>query len=273
MPYTGLFRTLDPEVEREYRAFRRPEEVQSLVVAGVVVVVLVLVFIDADRRLVESLAAARWLLGGRILLAVLIGTAFWVARTSPDYRTRDLWVVICVYGLVLVDVAAAVSRPTGFTGNVAVNPVIALVLYVAVPGPQRALTGAALVESVGSVVATAQNDADPQILFSLVGALIVANALGLLAMRRMNHWGREQFLAFRSLRATNEALKAARTEVQRLRQMVPVCASCKRVRDDRGFWERVEVYITRQTGTPVSHGICPECYEKLYGELGAPDEA
>jgi len=266
-PSRAPFRTLEPQVEREYRAFRRPEEMQSLGVTGAVVAVLLLLFGIADHRLVEPESVLFALLALRVVVVGLIGAAFLVSRSDVDHRRRDLWVTACAFGLVVTDTAAAVSRPAGFTGNVAMSPVIALLLYVAVPGPQRALTVAAMTESVGAVTATVQNGATPQILFSLVGALTLANALGLVAMRRMNHWGREQFLAFRSLGVTNQSLKAALAEVRALRQIIPVCASCKRVRDDEGFWERVEVYISRQTGGDVSHGICPECYQELYGYL------
>jgi hypothetical protein len=48
---------------------------------------------------------------------------------------------------------------------------------------------------------------------------------------------------------------------------LPICASCKKIRDDKGYWEQVEVYIRDHSEAEFSHGICPECMKKLY-----PDE-
>jgi PAS domain S-box-containing protein len=61
------------------------------------------------------------------------------------------------------------------------------------------------------------------------------------------------------------ALEAARlAEISELRELIPVCAHCKQVRDDKGFWHRVESYMTRVTHRHVSHGICPDCAEKFF---------
>jgi len=49
---------------------------------------------------------------------------------------------------------------------------------------------------------------------------------------------------------------------------VPICAHCKKVRDDKGYWEQVEAYVTRHTEAQFSHGICPDCVKKLYAEQG-----
>ncbi len=64
-------------------------------------------------------------------------------------------------------------------------------------------------------------------------------------------------------RALAEAREA---ELSELRELIPVCAHCKQVRDDKGFWHRVESYMTRVTHKPVSHGICPACAEKYFSE-------
>ena len=61
-------------------------------------------------------------------------------------------------------------------------------------------------------------------------------------------------------------LQNALGEVKTLKGFIPICASCKRVRDDAGFWEQIEVYIRDRSEAEFSHGICPECMEKLYPE-------
>jgi hypothetical protein len=48
--------------------------------------------------------------------------------------------------------------------------------------------------------------------------------------------------------------------------MLPICASCKKIRDDKGYWNQLEVYISTHTDTLFSHGICPECVKIFYAE-------
>lgn len=47
-----------------------------------------------------------------------------------------------------------------------------------------------------------------------------------------------------------------------------ICASCKKIRDDKGYWEQVEVYIRDHSEAEFSHGLCPECMKKLYPDEG-----
>lgn len=61
-----------------------------------------------------------------------------------------------------------------------------------------------------------------------------------------------------------QELKNALGEVKVLSGMLPICASCKKIRDDKGYWNQVETYISKRTDTVFSHGICPECVSKLY---------
>ena len=54
-------------------------------------------------------------------------------------------------------------------------------------------------------------------------------------------------------------------EIKKLKEFLPICSSCKKIRDDKGYWEQIDVYIQNHSETLFSHGICPECSEKLYG--------
>jgi predicted RNase H-related nuclease YkuK (DUF458 family) len=59
-------------------------------------------------------------------------------------------------------------------------------------------------------------------------------------------------------------LQKALSEVKTLSGLLPICASCKKIRNDKGYWEQMEVYMRDRSGAEFSHGICPECAEKLY---------
>lgn len=65
-----------------------------------------------------------------------------------------------------------------------------------------------------------------------------------------------------------QELQESKVRIQTLERMIPMCAWCKRVRDDRGYWEQVEAYVKNITGVATNGSICPECLEKNFGNSG-----
>ncbi len=63
------------------------------------------------------------------------------------------------------------------------------------------------------------------------------------------------------------SLQKALAEIKTLKGIVPICASCKKIRDDRGYWNKLEKFFSDHLTAEFSHGICPECAEKLYPHL------
>ncbi|MCC2639777.1 MAG: Response regulator [Nitrospira sp.] len=66
------------------------------------------------------------------------------------------------------------------------------------------------------------------------------------------------------LRRSNAELQRALSEVKVLKGLVPICASCKKIRNDQGFWQQLEEYIQQHSEAEFSHGLCTPCIKKLY---------
>jgi len=64
----------------------------------------------------------------------------------------------------------------------------------------------------------------------------------------------------------NVVVNNIRKEVRTLRKFLPICANCKKIRDDKGYWNQIEVYIQKHSEASFSHGMCPECSDGLYGD-------
>jgi sigma-B regulation protein RsbU (phosphoserine phosphatase) len=58
-------------------------------------------------------------------------------------------------------------------------------------------------------------------------------------------------------------LEAAMSRVKQLHGLLPICSYCKKIRDDRNYWQRVEEYVSAHSDAQFSHGICPQCYEQV----------
>jgi CheY-like chemotaxis protein len=78
----------------------------------------------------------------------------------------------------------------------------------------------------------------------------------------------------RSLAARIEELEHAMETAKQLKRLLPICAYCKSIRDDTDYWQEIEQYIHKHTGTDFTHGICPACMEKVLKEqFGDPTAA
>jgi AmiR/NasT family two-component response regulator len=62
-------------------------------------------------------------------------------------------------------------------------------------------------------------------------------------------------------------LQTALAKVKLLSGLLPICASCKKIRDDQGYWTQIEVYIRRHSEAEFSHGLCPNCAKRLYPDF------
>ena len=90
----------------------------------------------------------------------------------------------------------------------------------------------------------------------LAGITIILNDI---TIRRIAQAEREKVIG---------KLQHALEEVKKLSGMLPICATCKKVRDDKGYWSQIEAYVQEHSEAQFSHGMCPECMDKFYAEHG-----
>ncbi|MBI9077819.1 MAG: hypothetical protein JEZ02_20640 [Desulfatibacillum sp.] len=110
----------------------------------------------------------------------------------------------------------------------------------------------------------------------LVGSvlfLVPINFLGIVILRSINRTRRNEYLSFIELRESNaekekliQNLQATLDEVKVLRGFIPICANCKKIRDDEGYWNQIETYLEEHSQMAFSHGMCPDCADELYGK-------
>lgn len=94
-------------------------------------------------------------------------------------------------------------------------------------------------------------------------ALFLVLVLGVLLVRKIH----QLMLTQKALNARKVELEESLSEIRQLKGIIPICASCKMIRNDDGYWQKVEVYVQRHTDAQFSHSICPDCTEKLYPEI------
>lgn len=157
-------------------------------------------------------------------------------------------ILLCVACLVLscLFLAIDLSIPLGVAGGV---PYVAVVLL-SLRTRQAAITF--MMATLCSVLTITGFFLSPQ--GEQLGLVLANRGLALFAI-----WT-TAFLAISLLRETQ-------TEIDTLRDILPICASCKDIRDDDGYWSQIEIYLEKHADTRFSHGICPDCREKLYPDI------
>jgi len=87
---------------------------------------------------------------------------------------------------------------------------------------------------------------------NLIGVVLIFRDI---TLRRRSEEERERLIL---------ELQEALAKIKRLKGLLPICAYCKKIRDDQGYWNQIEAYIAEHSEADFSHSICPECAEKLY---------
>lgn len=76
-------------------------------------------------------------------------------------------------------------------------------------------------------------------------------------------------LAEVELKEKHDKLLNAMNEIKTLSGLLPICASCKKIRDDKGYWNQIERYIQQHSDAQFTHGICPDCAKRIYPDIDA----
>ena len=110
-------------------------------------------------------------------------------------------------------------------------------------------------ETVAALKKAAERSRKPQ-------SLIVREAIA-------EYTSRDERLAPEERERLIKGLTEALGRVKKLSGLIPICSSCKKIRDDQGYWNQLEVYISEHSDASFTHSFCPECVRRLYPEIFA----
>ena len=106
------------------------------------------------------------------------------------------------------------------------------------------------------------NPLRPEFVLSLWNILVTVASFVVLAFALSEF--RREYLREKEL---NAKLIEAMAHIKLLRELLPICANCKKIRNDNGYWEQVETYFQENSDIAFTHSFCPECVRKLYPEV------
>jgi hypothetical protein len=212
----------------------------------------------------------------RVLTVAVPVMGLWLTGGADTRRALSRGIFITALASVAVLVALQLQRPRGTNLLLAPMLMILAIMYVSVPNTvTRQVLPPLLLSAflIAARVVWLNGPSDAGMAADIV-VLLFVNFAGVLAVRRRvalqdlvsQSWRQEAEARVGEREAEQRATRAAQ-DLRALRGIIPICASCKHVRTDVGEWQQIERYVQEHSEAQFSHGVCPDCAEKLYGDF------
>lgn len=262
---------LTGDAEDDFRRSRSEWERRETIAVFLLLTAVLPLGLINDMTLLQEGPTRIMVQGLRGIVVALSVVIVGVTLRGADVRTRDILGSSAVVLLIAFEFANALNRPPDYIGYMSTSVMAVLVVFVAVPMPFVLKPWLLLVHVVG-ILSITWLVKEPPVPAALAGTLglIAGWCVGLWMAIQLGRSNRTQFLTLERERNARLELEVANSEIQRLRGILPICSSCKRVRDDDGFWQQVEVFVEDRSDAQFSHGTCPACMRQLYPEYSDP---
>jgi hypothetical protein len=256
------------EMEQQYR---QSQLVSNRVAAKWCIIAAMVgcgLFLSSDFRLFGQSTQFLILLGLRSLTIVLSFVALVLLRRTPSPVSFNAilwsWAMMYSFGAVYVNS----TRPGTYTGHIIITVEMVLLTYCVLPLPLVLQILAASVNTVTGPILHSLADPVGQGMAqsAVIQAYFVANLLGIITSIQLHRRKRQLFAAVLRQTKLTANLEQALGEIRTLRGILPICSHCKRVMNDAGAWEQVEVYVRKHTHAEFTHDICPECAKQHFGK-------
>ena len=260
------------EVEEQYRQQHRRRDLSRATAFVGTLLAACLIFAVSDYRLFGASPQLLWLLAVRAV--VFFASVLTLARIYLRPTPRDASWTILFWSVIVVAAGLyiASTRPPNYTGHAI--PVVVFLLgsymMVPLPGVLRAIPACLITGGYGVLCFWVGPTGNELVVTAILTSLVAVNVLGCAVSIQLEQWDRKHFLALRRETELRTLLEQALAEIKTLRGILPICCHCKRVRDDTGYWQQVEVYVRDHTYAEFSHGICPDCMKAHYQEYLQP---
>lgn len=235
----------------------------------ILLAVPIVLFAYSDFVIYQTGPMFRALGAVRLAFLALTVVTFLAMPRIQNFRAADTVLVAWCLLLCAVVIFINSTRPPDYILHSVLDVLILMTLYFLFPLPAPLHAIAPIAFSVGNLVMifaikTSISSLETNV---LVITYSLGNALGLYTAHRVHRYRRGHFLALNQEQALRVELEEALLNLKTLQGLLPICAHCKKVRDDQGYWTQIEHYVRSHSEAEFTHGICPECIEEHYGDV------
>lgn len=264
-PLSACFR--DAQTEDEYRTHYLDADRKQYVLAIVLSVIGMLLFIRSDRMLFGSSLTFIFLLGLRVSFSILsAAVAFILVKMRRAFQIDVLmfsWGILYFTAIVII----YATRPPEFVRNAYLDILMLMVPYLLFNIRFWMQLTPQLLYSAVSIAMLASNETVPAVTMNaMITTYVFSNIMGIIAAWRFHVSRRQQFSHYLQEKRLNSDLREAMGNLRVLRGLMPICSRCKKIRDEEGYWKKLEEYIEQHSEAQFSHSLCDKCANELYGK-------
>lgn len=257
----------DSGMERAFQEHVRGAVMRHFRIAVVVWIVLLLLFAIPDYVALGLVRPFYYLTAFRLVTIIVLTVALIMLRPHTDFFRMShamMWItIVYITGFMLFFVYRSDFKYVVIV--VIMIQLTALLLFLPIRFVM-ALTSAVYGMAITILTRWALG-AEPVNLLALFVILLLPVGVGALTTNRNGILQRRGFAQLTELEKANRELQKALSEIKELSGLLPICSSCKKIRNDNGYWEQIEGYIRDHSKAEFSHSICPDCAKKLYPEF------
>ncbi len=258
----------DSEIESRFRnASIDNNRRMNIAVALAMLIAIISLALNDPAEFTSNLLSIRGLVVG---VSILCGWISWSSHRWPVvYAASNMLVITMIVATLIIDL----SRPPDYLLHLGLDVILLLAIYIAIPGVKVQLfIGAGFSAALLWMHITHKTPLYAFADVTVPVAIFLANFLGVLMSALYNRVKRQFFAQITVERDMRLALEKAKTNIDELSRLLPMCANCKKIRDDEGYWQQVEIYMHTVSGQKITHSICPDCVGEFFeDEENTPD--
>lgn len=267
-PICFLGELVSSSMEADFRRKHFRENMRLGAACALMVLSSSVLFMIAGFSLFGTSANFLILLGARGTMMLLCVGLLLALRHCKDPSSMERILLVWYALLAACNLMIIATRSDGSQGHALMSQAVPLVTFCILPLPLTRQLVLSISFSVAAVSVAFMAGVDSRSVSVLAGSHFLANVLGSFASWQLNRGRRHVYLAGVRETELRSNLEKALAEVKTLEGLLPICAWCKRIRDEQQAWQSVESYVQRHTDAKFTHGICDECYqEKLAGTI------
>jgi hypothetical protein len=256
----------DHKTENDYRTNFLSSDCRQYSIGIALSLIPFAMFLYSDRLFFGSSCIFVFLLSLRSLFILLSILAIVVIKKMRNPFTVDLllfsWIVLYFSAITII----YSTRPAEFIRNPFLDILMILVPYLVFNIRFAFQITPPLLFSAASIVFLSTTPGVTLISFNaIVMTYVFSNVMGIFAAWRLHAYRRVQFSHFLEEKKLNRELKEAMSSIRTLRGLMPICSKCRKIRDEEGYWKKMEEYIEQHSEAQFSHSLCDKCAHELYG--------
>jgi hypothetical protein len=254
------------KIEHAYRHQGLEQDKHQFKVITIIAAISLSLFIFSDYKLFGSSLMFYKLLTARsifVFFAIVLAANL---KKIDDETIFDIFIFVFALFLSGLVFYINMSRPADYLSHAVGDIVYLLAIYLILPYRFMLQFITAIIFTAGNIIIIIYIKSSHPLLGNniIIASYLFINLLGISVGRQIHINKRKQFELYNNERELRVEYQNTLDELVTLRGIIPICANCKQIRDDQGYWNQLEAYIQKHSLAKFSHGICPQCSKKLY---------